>query len=53
MGEWGVGKSYMYHKIIEEEIKKELNITPIYTSVFGKKDENEIIKDLISQFLTI
>ncbi|MFY4689658.1 P-loop NTPase fold protein [Campylobacter jejuni] len=52
-GEWGVGKSYMYHKIIEEEIKKELNITPIYTSVFGKKDENEIIKDLVSQFLTI
>ncbi|HEB9332218.1 TPA: hypothetical protein RZK42_000004 [Campylobacter coli] len=52
-GEWGVGKSYMYHKIIEKEIKKELNITPIYTSVFGKKDENEIIKDLISQFLTI
>ncbi|EGH6302745.1 hypothetical protein IE544_001748, partial [Campylobacter jejuni] len=52
-GEWGVGKSYMYHKIIEEEIKEVLKITPIYTSVFGKKDENEIIKDLISQFLTI
>lgn len=52
-GEWGIGKSYMYHKTIKEKIKEELNITPIYTSVFGKRDENEIIKDLVSQFLTI
>lgn len=52
-GEWGVGKSYMYRSFLEHKIRQELGVTPIYTSVFGKKDENEIIQDLIAQFLTI
>lgn len=52
-GEWGVGKSYMYRSFLEHKIRQELDVTPIYTSVFGKKDENEIIQDLIAQFLTI
>lgn len=52
-GEWGVGKSYMYRSFLEYKIRQELGVTPIYTSVFGKKDENEIIQDLIAQFLTI
>ncbi|HEC1769403.1 TPA: hypothetical protein R1730_001671, partial [Campylobacter lari] len=52
-GKWGVGKSYFWKNEMTPFLKKELDITPIYTSVFGKKDENEIIKDLVSQFLTI
>ncbi|MBZ7946429.1 hypothetical protein H2264_00435 [Campylobacter sp. RM10541] len=52
-GKWGVGKSYFWKNEIVPFLKKKLNITPIYTSVFGKKDEKEIIEDLVSQFLTI
>lgn len=52
-GKWGVGKSYFWKNEMTPFLKKELDITPIYTSVFGKRDENEIIKDLVSQFLTI
>ncbi|MCR6594316.1 KAP family NTPase [Campylobacter insulaenigrae] len=52
-GKWGVGKSYFWKNEMTPFLRKELDITPIYTSVFGKKDENEIIKDLVSQFLTI
>ncbi|MBF7046922.1 NTPase KAP, partial [Campylobacter volucris] len=51
-GKWGVGKSHFWKNEMTPFLKKELGITPIYTSVFGKKDENEIIKDLVSQFLT-
>lgn len=52
-GKWGVGKSYFWKNEVTPLLKKEFKKYPIYTSVFGKKDENEIIKDLISQFLTI
>ncbi|TQR34463.1 hypothetical protein DMB92_00420 [Campylobacter sp. MIT 99-7217] len=52
-GKWGVGKSHFYKNEIVPLLKKEFKKNPIYTSVFGKKDENEIIKDLVSQFLTI
>lgn len=52
-GKWGVGKSYFWKNEMTPFLKKELDITPIYTSIFGKKDENEIIKDLVSQFLII
>lgn len=50
-GNWGVGKSYMYRESLAGKIKKKLKREPIYTSVFGKKDENEIIQDLVAQFL--
>lgn len=52
-GKWGIGKSYFWKNEIAPLLKKNLGITPIYTSIFGKKDENEIVKDLVSQFLTI
>lgn len=51
-GKWGVGKSYFWKNEVAPLLAKEFKKYPIYTSVFGKKDENEIIKDLISQFLT-
>ncbi|EOI0503186.1 hypothetical protein ACMF3Y_000413 [Campylobacter coli] len=34
-------------------IKEKLRYNSYITSIFGKKDENEIVKDLVSQFLTI
>ena len=50
-GNWGVGKSYMYRESLAGKIEKEFKREPIYTSVFGKKDENAIIQDLVVQFL--
>ena len=50
-GNWGVGKSYMYRESLAGKIEKELKREPIYASVFGKKDENAIIQDLVAQFL--
>ena len=50
-GNWGVGKSYMYRESLAVKIQEVLGQKPIYTSVFGKKDENEIIQDLVAQFL--
>ncbi|MGN8510484.1 P-loop NTPase fold protein [Helicobacter pylori] len=34
-------------------IRKELKKNPIYISVFGKKDEQAIIEDLVAQFLSV
>ena len=50
-GNWGVGKSYMYRESLAVKIQEVLGQEPIYTSVFGKKDENAIIQDLVVQFL--
>ena len=50
-GNWGVGKSYMYRESLAVKIQEVLGRAPIYTSVFGKKDENAIIQDLVAQFL--
>ena len=50
-GNWGVGKSYMYRESLAGKIREVLGQEPIYTSVFGKKDENAIIQDLVAQFL--
>ena len=50
-GNWGVGKSYMYRESLAVKIQEVLGRVPIYTSVFGKKDENAIIQDLVTQFL--
>ena len=50
-GNWGVGKSYMYRESLAVKIWEVLGREPIYTSVFGKKDENAIIQDLVAQFL--
>ena len=50
-GNWGVGKSYMYRESLAVKIQEVLGREPIYTSVFGKKDENAIIQDLVVQFL--
>ena len=50
-GAWGIGKSHMYREVLAEKIYKTCGKYPIYTSVFGKKDENEIIQDLLVQFL--
>lgn len=50
-GNWGVGKSYMYRESLAVKIQEVLGQKPIYTSVFGKKDENAIIQDLVAQFL--
>lgn len=44
-GDWGIGKTYLWKK---DKFKK----NPIYTSVFGKKDEQAIIEDLVAQFLS-
>ena len=50
-GNWGVGKSYMYRESLAVKIREVLGREPIYASVFGKKDENAIIQDLVAQFL--
>ncbi|PUD82684.1 P-loop NTPase fold protein, partial [Helicobacter pylori] len=51
-GEWGIGKTYLWKNGLAPLIRKELKKNPIYTSVFGKKDEQAIIEDLVAQFLS-
>ncbi len=51
-GEWGIGKTYLWKNELAPLIRKELKKNPIYTSVFGKKDEQAIIEDLVAQFLS-
>ncbi|WRA18063.1 KAP family NTPase [Helicobacter pylori] len=51
-GDWGIGKTYLWKNELAPLIRKELKKNPIYTSVFGKKDEQAIIEDLVAQFLS-
>ncbi|WQZ72473.1 KAP family NTPase [Helicobacter pylori] len=51
-GEWGIGKTYLWKNELAPLIREELKKNPIYTSVFGKKDEQAIIEDLVAQFLS-
>lgn len=50
-GKWGVGKTYFWKNNLAPSISTELKKYPIYTSVFGKKDERDIVQDLVTQFL--
>lgn len=50
-GKWGVGKTHFWKNELAPLIGAQLEKYPIYTSVFGKKDGNEIIQDLVAQFL--
>lgn len=50
-GKWGVGKSYFWKNEIAPLLEKEFNKYPLYTSVFGKNNEQDIIQDLVAQFL--
>ncbi|GAA8369834.1 hypothetical protein Hpkin14_06380 [Helicobacter pylori] len=52
-GEWGIGKTYLWKNELAPLIREELKKNPIYTSVFGKKDERAIIEDLVAQFLSV
>lgn len=52
-GEWGIGKTHLWKHELAPLIKEKFGKSPIYTSVFGKKDEQAIIQDLVAQFLTI
>ena len=47
-GEWGVGKTYFWHKFVEDNSKK-LNKSFIYISLFGKDSINQIVKEIILQ----
>ncbi|MGL2432492.1 P-loop NTPase fold protein [Helicobacter pylori] len=51
-GEWGIGKTYLWKNGLAPLIKDKFRKNPIYTSVFGKKDEQAIIEDLVAQFLS-
>ncbi|WP_120828480.1 P-loop NTPase fold protein [Helicobacter pylori] len=51
-GEWGIGKTYLWKNELAPLIKDKFKKNPIYTSVFGKKDEQAIIEDLVAQFLS-
>ncbi len=51
-GEWGIGKTYLWKNELAPLIKDKFRKNPIYTSVFGKKDEQAIIEDLVAQFLS-
>ncbi|MGL2645608.1 P-loop NTPase fold protein [Helicobacter pylori] len=51
-GEWGIGKTYLWKNRLAPLIKDKFRKNPIYTSVFGKKDEQAIIEDLVAQFLS-
>ncbi|WP_232781550.1 P-loop NTPase fold protein [Helicobacter pylori] len=52
-GEWGIGKTYLWKNELAPLIREELKKNPIYISVFGKKDEQAIIEDLVTQFLSV
>lgn len=47
-GEWGVGKTYFWHKFVEDN-SKELNKSFVYISLFGKDSVNQIVKEIIFQ----
>ncbi|PUD47938.1 hypothetical protein C2R73_01880 [Helicobacter pylori] len=51
-GKWGIGKTYLWKNELAPLIKDKFRKNPIYTSVFGKKDEQAIIEDLVAQFLS-
>ncbi|WP_241869638.1 P-loop NTPase fold protein, partial [Helicobacter pylori] len=51
-GDWGIGKTYLWKNELAPLIKDKFKKNPIYTSVFGKKDEQAIIEDLVAQFLS-
>ncbi|WRD45166.1 P-loop NTPase fold protein [Helicobacter pylori] len=51
-GDWGIGKTYLWKNGLAPLIKDKFKKNPIYTSVFGKKDEQAIIEDLVAQFLS-
>lgn len=50
-GEWGIGKTHLWKHELTPLIKEKFGKSPIYTSVFGKKDEQAIIQDLVVRFL--
>ncbi|ORI09752.1 P-loop NTPase fold protein [Campylobacter concisus] len=47
-GKWGVGKTYFWHKFVEDN-SKELNKSFVYISLFGKDSVNQIVKEIIFQ----
>ena len=47
-GKWGVGKTYFWHKFVEDNSKK-LNKSFVYISLFGKDSINQIVKEIILQ----
>lgn len=49
-GEWGVGKTYFWKNHLAPKISEKYKKYPIYISVFGKSNENEIIQDLVAQY---
>lgn len=50
-GKWGVGKTYFWKNTIAPVLVEKLKKQTLYTSVFGKNNEQDIIQDLIAQFL--
>ena len=49
-GDWGVGKTYFWKNHLAPKISEKYKKYPIYISVFGKSNENEIIQDLVAQY---
>jgi len=47
-GKWGVGKTYFWHKFVEDNSNK-LNKSFVYISLFGKDSVNQIVKEIIFQ----
>lgn len=47
-GKWGVGKTYFWHKFVEDN-SKELNKSFVYISLFGKDSINQITQEIILQ----
>lgn len=50
-GKWGVGKTYFWKNTIAPLLADKLKKQTLYTSVFGKNNEQDIIQDLVAQFL--
>jgi hypothetical protein len=47
-GKWGVGKTYFWHKFVEDNSKK-FNKSFVYISLFGKDSINQIVQEIILQ----
>ena len=47
-GKWGVGKTYFWHKFVEDN-SKELNKSFVYISLFGKDSISQITQEIILQ----
>lgn len=50
-GKWGVGKTYFWKNMLAPLLATELKKKVLYTSFFGKNNEQDIIQDLVAQFL--